>query len=73
MTHGLFLFEIRGVFYQLGKEAVSVKPHEIEAHVKALLEERAFDTYHSLLWQQAENIALDAFRDGLRHSGYGYY
>lgn len=64
MTRGLFLFEIRPVFYQLGKETVDLKPHEIEAFVKAQLEERAFDTYHSLMWREAEYTALTAFRDG---------
>ena len=73
MTHGLFLFEIRPAFYQLGKEATGINPFDsIEAHVKALLEKLAFDTYHSLLWKQAENIAINAFRDGLMHNGYSY-
>lgn len=73
MTRGLFLFEIRPVFYQLGKETVGLKPQEIQAFVKSQLEERAFDTYHSLMWREAEQIALAAFEDGYRHNGYSHY
>lgn len=72
MTHGLFLFQIHDVFYQLGKERFDVDPQEIEAYVKAQLEEQAFDTYHSLMWREAENMALSAFRDGYRHNGYSH-
>lgn len=73
MTHGLFLFQIRSVFYQLGKEAVDMTPQEIEAYVKAELEKRAYDTYHSLMWKEAEYMALSAFADGYRHNGYSHY
>jgi hypothetical protein len=67
MTRGLFLFEIREVFYRLGEES-NIQPHAIEGFVKALLEERAFDTYHSLQWKEAEGIALRAFTDGYQKS-----
>lgn len=73
MTHGLFLFQIRDVFFQLGKEHFDMKPQEIEAYVKAQLEIRAYDTYHSLMWREAKNIALAAFADGYNHNGYSHY
>jgi hypothetical protein len=69
---GLFLFEIRDVFFQLGKETVDMKQENIPTYVRQELELRAFDTYHSLLWKDAEYIALAAFRDGYSHNGYGY-
>jgi len=72
MGSGLFLFEIWGVFYQIGKETVDMKPEDIEPYVKQQLETRAFDTYHSLMWKEAEYTALEAFKDGHRHNGFSY-
>lgn len=72
MGTGLFLSEIRAVFYQIGKETVGMKSEDIEPYVKQQLETRAFDTYHSLMWKEAENIALEAFKDGYRHNGFSY-
>ena len=72
MTHGLFLFEIRPAFYQLGKESYGLKPQDIESYVKEQLEIRAPDTYHSLMWREAEYTALTAFTDGYNHNGYSY-
>lgn len=72
MTHGLFLFEIPAVFYQLGKETIDMKSCDIVSFVKQQLEIRAFDTYHSLMWQQAENAAIDAFTEGYKRNGYSF-
>jgi hypothetical protein len=72
MTHGLFLFQIPAVFYQIGKECCDLSHTEREAFVKSQLEIRAFDTYHSLMWKEAEYTALCAFEDGYRHNGYSY-
>lgn len=73
MTHGLFLFQIHDVFYRIGLETINIRPNQIDMHVKQLLEEKAYDTYHSLMWREAENIALSAFKDGYRHNGRSHY
>lgn len=70
---GLFLFEIRDVFFQLGKEHYDMNHVEREAFVKEQLEIRAYDAYHSLMWKEAENTALSAFENGYRHNGYSYH
>ena len=72
MTRGLFLFEIPAVFYQLGQQSHGMDQAKREAYVKEQLEIRAYDTYHSLMWREAERAALVAFEDGYRHNGYSY-